>query len=50
MIDLFNFIVGCVCCFVLGLASHSILMHEKKRHCWRFPWDHDEGEEDDAKA
>ena len=37
--------LGSVACFVLGLAAHSILLHEKERQGWRFPWDHDE--EDD---
>ena len=51
MIDLVNLIVGCVCAFILGMTSHSVLLHEKKRHGWRFPWDHDEGEKkDDEKA
>ena len=45
LIDLVNFVVGCVACFVVGLAAHSILLHEKERHGWHFPWDHDE--EDD---
>ena len=49
MIDLLNFVVGCVASFVVGLAAHSILLHEKERHGWRFPWDHNEAndEEDD---
>jgi hypothetical protein len=42
MIDLINFIVGCICSFILGLAAHSIYLHEKKRHGWRLPWDHEE--------
>ena len=45
MIDLVNFVVGCVDSFVVGLAAHSILLHEKERHGLHFPWDHDE--EDD---
>ena len=47
MIDLVNFVVGCVACFVLGLAAHSILLHEKERQGWRFPWDHDEANDED---
>lgn len=49
LIDLVNFIVGCVASFVLGLAAHSIYLHEKERRGWRFPWDHgeDSGEEGD---
>jgi len=47
LIDLINFIVGCGACFVLGLAAHSIYLHEKERHSWKFPWDHDEKTEDD---
>jgi len=31
------------------MAFHSILLHEKKRHSWRFPWDHDEDEKKMAK-
>ena len=42
MIDLINFVVAVVCAFVLGLSTHSVYLHEKKRHGWKFPWDHDE--------
>ena len=45
MIDWWNYIVGVVCAFILGLVTHSIYLHEKRRHGWRFPWDHDEEEE-----
>jgi len=45
LIDLVNFIVGCLASFALGLAAHSIYLHEKKRHGWKFPWDHKEDEE-----
>jgi len=44
MIDLINWIVGVICAFIIGMAFHSILLHEKKRHDWHFPWDHDEDE------
>jgi multisubunit Na+/H+ antiporter MnhE subunit len=44
MIDIVNFIVGCICSFILGMAFHSILLHEKKRRGWRFPWNHDGNE------
>ena len=47
LIDLVNFVVGCLASFVVGLAAHSILLHEKERHGWRFPWDHDEEEDDE---
>lgn len=40
MIDLLNFLVGVTCAFVLGLASHSVYLHEKARRGWVFPWDH----------
>jgi hypothetical protein len=41
MIDLLNFIVGVVCAFVLGLATHSIYLHSKKRkELSSLPWDH----------
>ena len=43
MIDLLNFIIAVVFAFGLGAASHSILLHEKERHGWRFPWDNEEG-------
>ena len=42
MIDLINFIAAVVCAFIIGLATHSVYLHEKKRHGWHFPWDHDE--------
>lgn len=42
MIDFFNFVVGVLCAFILGLATHSIYLHEKHRRGWRFPWDHNE--------
>lgn len=45
LIDLINFVVGCLASFALGLAAHSIYLHEKKRHGWKFPWDHDEDSE-----
>lgn len=44
MIDWFNYLVAFVCAFILGVATHSIYLHEKERHGWRFPWDHDEDE------
>ena len=36
---------GCGTSFALGLAAHSLYLHEKKRHGWKFPWDHNEEEE-----
>ena len=42
MIDLVNYIVAVICAFILGIATHSILLHEKERHGWRFPWNHEE--------
>ncbi|WNZ28474.1 MAG: hypothetical protein IAX21_07335 [Candidatus Bathyarchaeota archaeon] len=45
MIDLINFVVGCLASFFLGLAAHSLYLHEKKRHGWTFVWDHNEEEE-----
>jgi len=30
--------------FAVGLAFHSVYLHERLRHRWRLPWDH--GEED----
>jgi len=32
MIDFVNFVVGVVCAFILGLATHSTYLHEKRRH------------------
>ena len=46
MIDLINFVVMAVVMFIAGLASHSIYLHEKERHGWEFPWDHDKEEEE----
>ena len=42
MIDLCNFVVAALCAFILGLCSHSMLLHEMERHGWKFPWDHEE--------
>ena len=42
MIDLLNYLIGIICAFILGLTTHSIYLHEKKRRGWRLPWDHDE--------
>lgn len=42
MIDLLNFIIGVIAAGILGAAAHSIYLHEKKRHGWKFPWDHKE--------
>jgi len=39
LIDMVNFVVAALCAFVLGLCSHSILLHEMERHGWKFPWD-----------
>jgi hypothetical protein len=50
MIDLINLIVGCFASFILGLCAHSVLLHKKKRHGWKFPWDHDEGKEENEKT
>jgi hypothetical protein len=36
--------VGMVAAFIIGLAFHSALLHEKARRGWRLPWDHDEEE------
>jgi hypothetical protein len=36
--------IGMVAAFIIGLAFHSALLHEKARRDWRFPWDHDEEE------
>jgi hypothetical protein len=47
LIDLINFVVGCLASFALGLAAHSIYLHEKKRHGWKFPWDHNEDSENE---
>ena len=44
-IDLINFIVGVVCAFILGMATHSTYLHEKARRGWKFPWNHDEEKE-----
>lgn len=30
--------------FAVGLAFHSVYLHERIRHRWRLPWNH--GEED----
>lgn len=46
MIDLLNFVVGVICAFVLGLASHSVYLHQKEKYDWHFPWDHDEEDEE----
>ena len=43
-----NFIVGLICAFILGLASHSVYLHELKRHKWNLPWNHDENEEENT--
>lgn len=32
--------VGMVAAFIIGLAFHSVYLHEKARHGWRHPWDH----------
>jgi len=45
MIDLINLIVGVVCAFILGMATHSTYLHEKARRGWKFPWNHDEEKE-----
>ena len=50
MIDLINFVVACVASFIVGMAFHSILGHEQKRHGWKFPWDHAEAVEEEKKA
>jgi hypothetical protein len=34
--------VGMVAAFIIGLAFHSALLHEKARQNWSFPWDHNE--------
>jgi len=44
MIDLINFIVGCIAAFILGLAGHSTYLHAKRKYKWKFPWDHEEEE------
>jgi hypothetical protein len=28
--------------FAVGLALHSVYLHERLRHRWRLPWDHEE--------
>lgn len=33
-----------VSAFIIGMAFHSILLHEKIRQGWRFSWDHDENQ------
>ncbi len=30
--------------FVVGLAFHSLYLHERIRRSWRLPWDHGEEE------
>jgi len=41
LIDLLNFIVSAICAFILGLATHSIYLHSKKRkELPPLPWDH----------
>jgi len=47
MIDLINFVVGVVCAFILGLATHSTYLHAKRRYGWRLPWDHNEEADED---
>jgi hypothetical protein len=42
--------VGLVAAFIIGLAFHSALLHEKARRNWRFPWDHDEKEDEDEES
>jgi len=42
VIELINYIVAVLCSFILGVASHSVFLHEKERHGWSFPWDHDD--------
>lgn len=34
--------VGMVAAFIIGLAFHSVYLHEKVRHRWRHPWNHAE--------
>jgi len=45
VIDLLNFLVGVVCAFILGLATHSVYDHAKRRgELPDLPWDHQEAE------
>ena len=50
MIDLWNFIISVIVAFILGLATHSIFLHEKARQGWKFPWDHKEKIENESKS
>lgn len=34
--------IGAVASFIIGMAFHSILLHERIRQGWKFPWDHEE--------
>jgi len=37
-------LVSIVSAFIIGLAFHSVLLHEQARQRWRFPWDHNHDE------
>lgn len=42
MIDFINWLLSVIAALIIGAAGHSIYLHEKERHGWKFPWDHDE--------
>ena len=46
MIDFINLIVTGIAMFIVGLAAHSSYLHAKEKYGWKFPWDHDEEEEE----
>ena len=48
MIDMANFVIAALCAFILGLCSHSMLLHEMERHGWKFPWNHEEEEKNES--
>ena len=35
-------VAAAISAFAVGLAFHSVYMHERLRHRWRLPWDHGE--------
>ena len=37
-------LVAVICAFIIGLAFHSILLHEQARQKWKLPWDHNNDE------
>ena len=40
-------ITAAVSAFIIGMAFHSVFLHEKACHSWRFLWNHDEEDENE---